>query len=74
MIGVLMASSLLNVAYLLPIVGRGFFLKGAKDTPTEWSEAGALVWLPPALTAIGCVVLFFYAGALQDFLMPLVVP
>ncbi len=72
MIGVLMASSLLNVAYLLPIVGRGFFLKGAEGTPTEWSEAGTLVWLPPALTAIGCVVLFFYAGAVQNFLMPLV--
>ncbi|MDX1483978.1 MAG: monovalent cation/H+ antiporter subunit D family protein [Alphaproteobacteria bacterium] len=28
MIGVLMVSSLLNVAYLLPIVGRGFFLRG----------------------------------------------
>jgi multicomponent Na+:H+ antiporter subunit D len=30
MIGVLMASSLLNVAYLLPIVGRGFFSDGAQ--------------------------------------------
>jgi multicomponent Na+:H+ antiporter subunit D len=31
MIGVLMASSLLNVAYLLPIVGRGFFSNGAES-------------------------------------------
>ena len=29
-IGVLMVSSLLNVAYLLPIVGRGFFSDGAQ--------------------------------------------
>jgi multicomponent Na+:H+ antiporter subunit D len=32
MIGVLMVSSLLNVAYLLPIVGRGFFIKGTEPT------------------------------------------
>jgi multicomponent Na+:H+ antiporter subunit D len=31
MIGVLMVSSLLNVAYLLPVVGRGFFAKPAAD-------------------------------------------
>lgn len=72
MIGVLMASSLLNVAYLLPLVGKGFFLKDKKEAHDEWAEAGTLVWLPPAITAFGCLVLFFYAGALQDFLMPLV--
>lgn len=72
MIGVLMASSLLNVAYLLPVVGKGFFLKDKKDAHDEWAEAGLLVWLPPAITAAGCLVLFFYAGAVQDFLMPLV--
>jgi multicomponent Na+:H+ antiporter subunit D len=73
MIGVLMASPLLNVAYLLPPVAKGFFLKG--DEPHDgWAEAGVLVWLPPALTALGCVVLFFFAGSIQDFLMPLVQP
>ncbi len=71
MIGVLMASSILNVAYLLPLVGKGFFLKD-ESQPEEWSEAGVLVWLPPALTAIGTVVLFFMAGDLQAFLMPIV--
>ena len=71
MIGVLMASSLLNVAYLLPLVGKGFFLKG--DAPhDQWAEAKALVWAPPAITALGCLILFFYAGAVQEFLMPLV--
>ncbi len=71
MIGVLMLSSLLNVAYLLPVVGKGFFLKG-KEAHDGWGEAGTLVWLPPAITAFGCLVLFFYAGAIQEFLMPLV--
>lgn len=73
MIGVLMVSSLLNVAYLLPLVGKGFFLKG-KDIGTEMAEPGVLVWLPPALTALGCIVLFFYAGDIQNFLAPIVAP
>jgi multicomponent Na+:H+ antiporter subunit D len=72
-IGVLMFSSLLNVAYLLPLVGRGFFLSSPdidKDAPM--AEAGMLIWLPPALTAFGCIVLFFYAGTIEAFLAPLV--
>jgi multicomponent Na+:H+ antiporter subunit D len=73
MIAVLMGSSLLNIAYLLPIVGRGFFLRepGAPDKP-QIKEAPLLVWLPPAITALGTILLFLYAGALQDFLMPIV--
>ncbi len=72
MIGVLMFSSLLNVAYLLAIIGRGVFLKGDDTTPTKWAEAGPLVWGPPAATALGCFILFFYAGTIQEFLMPIV--
>lgn len=71
MIAVLMVSSLLNVAYLLPLVGKGFFLKG-EGQPTAWSEAGPLVWMPPMVTALGCVLLFFYASDLQAFLAPIV--
>lgn len=73
LIAVLMVSSLLNVAYLLPLVGRGFFLNNPdipKDAPM--AEPGLLVWLPPALTAFGCLVLFFYAGTIEAFLAPLV--
>lgn len=71
-IGVLMLSSLLNVAYLLSIVGRAFFLPAPTDTPRRWSEASILVWGPPAFTALLCMVLFFYAGAVTDFLAPIV--
>ena len=75
MIGVLMASSLLNVAYLLPIVGRGFFLPDlAAPVPAKMAEAPLLCWLPPALTALGCIALFFIAGDLQEFLSPIVAP
>jgi multicomponent Na+:H+ antiporter subunit D len=71
-IGVLMLSSLLNVAYLLPIVGRAFFLPAPEGTPTTFAEAPLLVWLPPAITATGCIILFFYAGTIQTFLAPIV--
>lgn len=75
MIGVLMASSLLNVAYLLPLVGRGFFLTDPDaEQAGTMAESPLLVWLPPAITAIGCVVLFFIAGDLQTFLSPIVAP
>jgi multicomponent Na+:H+ antiporter subunit D len=72
-IGVLMISSLLNIAYLLPLVARGFF-RPATDSklPTTFAEAPLLVWLPPAITAFGCIVLFFYAGSIQTFLAPIV--
>ncbi len=73
MIAVLMISSLLNVAYLLSIVGRGFFLPAADGAADgKWSEAGPLVWAPPVFTALGCIVLFFYAGEVQTFLTPLI--
>jgi multicomponent Na+:H+ antiporter subunit D len=74
MIGVLMISSLLNVAYLLPIVGKGFFLKSEENRYTGIKEAPLFCYLPPAITAIGCLVLFFYAGALVDFLLPITGP
>lgn len=80
MIAVLMGSSLLNVAYLLPIIGKGFFLP-APDArgpdakgPVKIAESPLLVWLPPVVTAFGCLVLFFIAGDIQAFLMPIVTP
>ena len=73
MIGVLLVSSLLNVAYLMPVVGKGFFLRDP-DAPqnVKLAESPTLVWLPPAVTAFGCVLLFFYAGHIKAFLMPIV--
>lgn len=74
MIGVLMVSSLLNVAYLLPIVAKGFYLPGNGTTAFEKPvirEAPLFCVLPPVLTAIGCLILFFYAGSIQTFLMPI---
>lgn len=73
MIGVLMISSLLNVAYLMPIVAKGFFLTDEKNNAVEGiKEAPFWCVAPPVFTALGCIALFFYAGELQAFLMPIV--
>jgi multicomponent Na+:H+ antiporter subunit D len=68
-----MISSLLNVAYLLPIVARGFFINSADDKKeNSIKEAPLLCWVPAAIAAVACILLFFYAGLIQDFLLPIV--
>jgi multicomponent Na+:H+ antiporter subunit D len=75
MIVVLMASSLLSIGYLMPVVAKGFF--GSPPDADEHApghdnpglhEAPFLCVLPPVVTAIGCVVLFFYAQGMYDLL------
>jgi multicomponent Na+:H+ antiporter subunit D len=68
MVAVLMASSLLSIAYLMPVVVRGFFrpAPASDDANPEHNgsgihEAPLLCVLPPLVTGIGCVVLFFFA-------------
>jgi multicomponent Na+:H+ antiporter subunit D len=82
---VLMASSLLSIGYLMPVVGRAFF----RDAPVEHEqehehengrqgkaihEAPLLCVLPPVLTGIGCIVLFFYAEKIYQLLTGIVTP
>jgi multicomponent Na+:H+ antiporter subunit D len=68
MVGVLMLSSLLNVAYLMSIVARAFFKPPA---PNAASGAGAIKEAPlPCLialctTAALCIVLFFAADGVE---------
>ena len=84
-VAVFMVSSLLNIAYLMPVVAKGFFLPppepksvGAAAAPGHGSHddehhgAPFLCVLPPCLTAAGCIVLFFYADAVVAFLRPIV--
>jgi multicomponent Na+:H+ antiporter subunit D len=84
-VAVLMISSLLNIAYLMPIVVRAFF---NPKTPAPASagaaaahdddhgdglhEAPFFCVMPLCVTAVGCIVLFFYAGDLYKLLLPLV--
>jgi len=91
LVGVLLISSLLNVAYLMPIVARAFFMSplaatenpasdGASDVLASVNESSAIKEAPLfcllalGTTAVGCVVLFFYADALYRLLTPIVMP
>ena len=84
-VAVLMISSLLNIAYLIPIPIRAFFPKtmdavpasaGAAAThdgesPKGFNEAPAFMVIPICFTALGCLVLFFYAGEIYRLLLPI---
>ncbi len=80
MIGVLMVGSLLSIAYLMPVVARGFFRPapiedsshGEEEAHGEGEggirEAPFFCVLPPVLTAIGCIILFFSAQGIYELL------
>ena len=76
-VAVFMISSLLNIAYLMPVVVRGFFFAPeTADGPTAGRvntirEAPLLCVAALSLTAAGCVVLFFNANRIQAFLLPM---
>ncbi len=61
LLSVLLISSLLNIAYLLPIPIRGFFGK-AKDGTTydKVKEAPMTCLIAMVVTSLACLVLFFY--------------
>ena len=70
-VGVLMVSSLLNIAYLMPIVVRGF-MRADGDGPA-WpaiKEAPLMCVVPLLFTALGSFALFFLADILYQFLAP----
>lgn len=69
---VLMISSLLNIAYLLPIPIKAFFKGASVDgKPWSWSEtkeAPLPILIALGVTSIGCFVLFFYPQPLIDLI------
>ncbi|MDX9862281.1 MAG: proton-conducting transporter membrane subunit, partial [Rhodospirillales bacterium] len=70
MVAVLMISSLLNIAYLLPIPIRGFFCEPG-DNPGHGAGVREAPWpcvLAISITAIGCLVLFFFPEPVYDLL------
>ncbi|MEE8522309.1 MAG: proton-conducting transporter membrane subunit [Thermoanaerobaculia bacterium] len=69
LVGVLVLSSLLNVAYLLPIAVRGFFLPPDGDAPGI-REAPLFCLVPLCASAAGCLILFFFADGLYRLLLP----
>jgi multicomponent Na+:H+ antiporter subunit D len=71
-VGVLMLSSLLNIAYLLPIPIKAFFSNNtSSDKPWSWAEtkeAPLPILIALCITSIGCIVLFFYPQPLIDLI------
>ncbi len=76
-------SSLLNIAYLMPIVFQGFFRSAPGSTGDDGFRAGVelsairrdaiqeaplLCLVPLSLTALGCVVLFFFGDSISNLL------
>ena len=88
MVGVLMVSSLLNIAYLLPIPVRGFFSGAAETPPPAPGPAPAAAQDPPpgikeapmpcliaiAVTSLGCIVLFFYPTPIYNLMRMIIAP
>ncbi|HSL16372.1 MAG TPA: proton-conducting transporter membrane subunit [Methylomirabilota bacterium] len=77
MMAVLMASSLLSIGYLMPVVVRGFFRPAPADghhgNPGGGiHEAPLLCVLPPVATAIGGIALFFWADEVWRLLTGMV--
>ena len=71
LIAALMISSLLNIAYLVPIPLRAF-LTPAGQEPMAFKEAPMMCVVPLCLTAIGSVGLFFFADEIYSVLLPIV--
>jgi len=66
---VLMVSSLLNIAYLMPVAVRAFFVAPTgSTTEAKIHEAPLACVIALCITAIGCLALFFFADVLFEFL------
>lgn len=73
LVAVLLVSSLLNIAYLLPVAVRAFFIpEPGEGRPEGIQEAPLACVLPLCVTSAGCLLLFFLAGDVYEFLSPLV--
>ena len=60
----------------MPVVARAFFLEAAAGTSSSDAagirEAPLLCVVPLCLTAVGCLLLFVYAGPIYRLLLPIV--
>ena len=74
---VLTVSSLLSIAYLMPVTARAFFLPAARSgtaAEARIREAPLFCLVPICATAAGCIALFFYAEELYQLLEPIAIP
>ena len=76
LLAALIVSSVLNVVYLIPIAIRGFMRPPAD--PEADAKLAAIraqhkwVIIPPVFTALGALVLFFFADPMIQFLSPMI--
>lgn len=70
LLAALMVSSLLNIAYLVPIPIRAFMTPAAKE-PLKFKEAPWMCVVPLCITAIASVVLFFFGNWMYEILLPI---
>jgi len=68
-VAALLLSSLLNIAYLIPVAARAFYMtpQGNNKNPVI-EEAPMLCLVPLCITASGCVLLFIFGDALDHFI------
>lgn len=71
LIATLMISSLLNIAYLIPIPIRAFMVPEGAE-PMAFKEGPMMCVVPLCITAVGSVVLFFFANSIYECLLPIV--
>ncbi|WP_418152628.1 proton-conducting transporter membrane subunit [Litorimonas sp. RW-G-Af-16] len=75
LIAALIVSSILNIIYLIPVAVRGFMKPAANpdDDAHIATLRGKHLWviIPPVITALGSLFLFFFAGGIVDFLAPI---
>lgn len=69
LIAVLMLSSLLNIAYLLPIPLRAFFKAENEGAVNHYQEAPLACLLAIAVTTLACLVLFFIPDVIYQLLL-----
>jgi len=73
----LVVSTLLNVAYLVPIPIRAFFSKPEGDPAGQAGglrEAPAWCLVALSITALGCIALLFWADRVHQLLQPIAAP
>ena len=67
---VFMASSLMSIGYLMPIVVRAFFRPLPEGVDPSRQEASALMLVPICTTALACFVIFFFTDEVYEMLAP----
>ena len=70
LLATLMISSLLNIAYLVPVPVLAFLTPKGEE-PQKFKEAPLMCVVPLCITAVGSVLLFFFANPIYEVLLPI---